>query len=64
MDKNGESALFKACCVGASKDIISTLLDHGAEINMQDNKGQSALMKLAPGGEPGAPFAFKDSMIH
>ena len=39
VNSNGESVLITACYVAPSESIITTLLKHRAEINLQDNAG-------------------------
>lgn len=44
-NKNGETALIKACMFTRDNSkVINTLLAAGAEVNLQNNKGESALI--------------------
>ncbi len=42
VDKDGETALIKACCLGYT-NIVTSLLKKGADINIRDNFGNNVL---------------------
>ncbi|MBP5426323.1 MAG: ankyrin repeat domain-containing protein [Clostridiales bacterium] len=43
-DNNGFTALMNVCANNPPKEVVELLLNRGAEVNMKDKYGQTALM--------------------
>jgi len=50
-DYDGTTALINACLVG-NKDIVTKLIDSGADINLKEDRGENALMYACKEGNP------------